>query len=75
MGLNVSVPDYFNYDIEIINADNSPQYEKEIIEEDEEYITHVTEWGEVVKNHKDYTTTPICARSINKRMCKCNNSF
>ena len=58
LGRDISVPDFFNLDIEIINSDNSPQYEQKIIEEDEEYITKRTEWGEIVRNHKDYSTTP-----------------
>ena len=59
LGKDISVPEFFNFDIEIINADNSPQFEKIIIEEDEEYVIKRTEWGEIVKNHKNYSTTPL----------------
>ncbi|MBM3708101.1 MAG: hypothetical protein FJW69_07165 [Actinobacteria bacterium] len=50
--------DIFEYDMEIIYADTSPQYPRLIIEENEEYIVERLMWGEVVKNHKDYSTTP-----------------
>jgi uroporphyrinogen decarboxylase len=51
--------DFFQVDkIETIYADISPQYEKKIIEETEDYVIATTEWGITLKNFKVPDSTP-----------------
>jgi uroporphyrinogen decarboxylase len=51
--------EYFNLDrYARIFFDVSPQFEKEAIEETEEYIIETTEWGATVKNWKHSASVP-----------------
>ena len=51
--------DFFQVDkLERIYIDISPQYEKKVIEETEDYIINTTEWGVTVKNLKIQDSTP-----------------
>ncbi len=51
--------DYFGFEIACFEADTSPQFPVEVIEEDEEYIVERDEYGGVRKNHRDFSTTPM----------------
>jgi len=51
--------DYFNLDhVFVFELDNSPRYEKKVLEETEEYIISTTEWGVTLKNWKHRASTP-----------------
>jgi uroporphyrinogen decarboxylase len=51
--------DFFDVDkIEMISADNSPQYERKIIEENDRFTISTTEWGVTMKNFKIPDSTP-----------------
>jgi len=54
-----SVHDYFGLDFFQFNIDNSFMIKKEVLEENEEFITTRDEWGCVIKNRKDYASTPM----------------
>ncbi|MCL2878864.1 MAG: hypothetical protein FWF29_01345 [Treponema sp.] len=51
--------DYFGVDkFERIGVDNSPQYERRIIEENDRFVISTTEWGVTLKNFKIPDSTP-----------------
>jgi uroporphyrinogen decarboxylase len=51
--------DFFDVDkYETIRADNSPQYEQKIIEENDRFVISTTEWGITMKNFKVPDSTP-----------------
>jgi len=51
--------DFFDVDkAESISVDNSPRYEKKIIEENDDYVISTTEWGITLKNFKVPDSTP-----------------
>ena len=51
--------DFFDVDkFERISVDNSPQYERKIIEENDRYVISTTEWGVTLKNFKVPDSTP-----------------
>ena len=55
---NRDVLDLFSMDIVQFNIDNSPMFEREILEEDGHLITFRDEWGCIQKDHKDHSSTP-----------------
>jgi uroporphyrinogen-III decarboxylase len=56
---SVSYVDYFGLDKRyLIGVDNSPQYERRTVEETDEFVTTVTEWGTTLKNWKMEASTP-----------------
>jgi len=55
---DISVVEYFNYDIVCFSADTSPRFSVEIIDDSEEYITITTPFGGLRRDHKNYSTTP-----------------
>ncbi len=55
---DVEFDDYFGYEIRYVFPDITMQFPYEILEEDDEYITERNSYGEVVKNHKNRSTTP-----------------
>ncbi|GHU01581.1 hypothetical protein FACS1894147_01690 [Spirochaetia bacterium] len=51
--------DYFQVDkMESFGVDNSPRYERKIIEETDDYIISTTEWGVTLKNFRVPDSTP-----------------
>lgn len=59
-GLGDKAPcDAFDLDIAQFNIDTSFLLEEEVIRESDEYIVYRDEWGCVVKNHRDFSTTPM----------------
>lgn len=55
----ISYVDYFDLDrIAQIGLDNSPRYERKIIEETADYIIETTNWGVTLKNWKEDDSTP-----------------
>ena len=51
--------DYFGLDkVGSIGVDNSPRYERRVLEETDEYIIHTTEWGATHKNWKHKGSVP-----------------
>jgi len=55
---NVSISNYFGYEIVSFWVDLSPQFPIEILEEDEEYIIERNSSGETIRIHKDLSSTP-----------------
>ncbi len=55
----VSPSDYFGYEIAGFGADTSPRFPVEILHQNDEYIIERNPYGEVRKNHRDYSTTPM----------------
>jgi len=55
---DVSVSDYFGYEMVIFWPDVGPQCNCEILEENADYIVQRNNFGEVLKNHHDHSTTP-----------------
>ena len=56
---DVSYVDYFGLDKRyLIGVDNSPQYERRTVEETDEFVTTITEWGTTLKNWKMEASTP-----------------
>lgn len=53
------VSDYFGYEINTIYPDISLQFPYEILKEDDEYIVERNIYGEIIKNHKNRSTTPL----------------
>jgi len=59
MPSNIDYVDYFDIDRYImIGADSSPRFEQKTIEETDEYITTITEWGTTLRNWKHAASTP-----------------
>jgi len=58
MPADVSVEDYFGYEMAGFGADTSPRLPVEVIEETDEYIIVRDSFGSVRKNWRDYTSTP-----------------
>lgn len=54
----VSPDDYFGYEIARFRPDLGPQLPYEILEEDEKYITYRNSFGQVLKDHRDRSSTP-----------------
>ncbi|MDR0494928.1 MAG: hypothetical protein LBG95_04805 [Treponema sp.] len=51
--------DFFGVDkLERIYVDNSPQYERKVIEENDRFVISTTEWGVTMKNFKVPDSTP-----------------
>jgi uroporphyrinogen decarboxylase len=55
----ISPYDYFGYELCSFWADTTPQLPTEVISEDDEYIVESNSFGGVLKNHRDYSTTPM----------------
>jgi uroporphyrinogen decarboxylase len=55
---DVEFEDYFGYEIRFVFPDISLQFPYEILEENDEYIVERNNYGEIVKNHKNRSTTP-----------------
>lgn len=55
----VSPADYFGYEISVFEADTSPRFPVEVLYENERYIIEKNSYGEVRKNFRDYSTTPM----------------
>jgi uroporphyrinogen decarboxylase len=53
---DVNPAEYFNYEIVCFDADTSPRFPAKVIEETDEYITHSTAYGGLVRDHRDYST-------------------
>ena len=56
--MDISPAEYFDYEIVGFGADTSPRFPVEVLEENEEYIVETTPMGGVVRQHRDYSTTP-----------------
>lgn len=52
------VSEYFNYDMARFIPDLSPRFPQQVIQENGEYIIKKNSFGELIRNHKDYSTTP-----------------
>ncbi len=51
--------DWFDVDkVAHIGVDNSPRFEREVIEETDEYVVATTKWGATLKNWKHVASTP-----------------
>ncbi len=59
----VTPSDYFGYEIARFSPDLTPRFEEEKIEENEHYIIERNRFGEIVKHHKDRSTTPQVIQS------------
>lgn len=59
MPKNVSWEEYFDFDkrIEYL-PDNSPRFERKILEENERYVIETTKWGGTQKSFKELDSTP-----------------
>lgn len=55
--LGVKVEDYFNYEVKYVYLDITLQFTFEVLGETDEYIIERNTFGEVIKNHKDRSTT------------------
>ena len=55
---DVVVEDHFDYDIKVFLPDTTLHFPYKIIEETDEYIVERNNFGEVVKNFKNRSTTP-----------------
>jgi uroporphyrinogen decarboxylase len=55
---DISPAEYFDYEIVCFEADTTPRFPVEVLEEDEEYIVETTPFGGVRRNYKDYSSTP-----------------
>ena len=55
---DVTPAEYFGYENVAFDADTSPRFPVEIVDEDEEYVTLRDFYGGLRRNHKDYSTTP-----------------
>jgi len=51
--------DYFGFEMVGYGSDTTPQFKEEVIAIDDEYITERDSYGGTIKNHRDYTTTPL----------------
>ena len=50
---------YFDLDkVAHISVDNSPRYERKVLEQTDEYIIYTTEWGATLKSWKKHGSTP-----------------
>lgn len=58
MPTDISPADYFGFELIRITADTTPRFPTEVLEETEEYVLSRNSFGGVVRNHKDYSTTP-----------------
>ena len=59
MPKNVDWCDYFGLDkVGFIGVDNSPRYERIVLEETDDYIIRTTEWGATLKNWKHKGSVP-----------------
>lgn len=54
----VNIGDYFKYEMKYFYPDISMQFPQEILDENDEYIIERNNFGEVIKNHKNISTTP-----------------
>lgn len=55
---DVSLNDYFGYEMQFILPNFSPMFPGEIISEDDKFVIERNEFGTIVKNFKDHSTTP-----------------
>lgn len=56
---DVSPAEHFGYEIiRLFDADSTPRFTIRIVEENDEYEVHTTPFGELRRDHKDYSTTP-----------------
>ena len=55
---DISVSDYFGYEMAWFWPDVGPQFGCKIVDESAEYLIQQNQFGEVVKNHRDRSTTP-----------------
>lgn len=54
----ISVSEYFDFEIVGFGADLSPRFPVKVLERNETYIVETTPYGGVRKNFRDYSTTP-----------------
>jgi len=52
------VEDYLGFEMSKFFPDLGPWLPREILEQNEEYVIERNSFGEIVKNHRDYSTTP-----------------
>lgn len=55
---NANVNEYFGYEMQFILPNFSPQFPGKIISEDDKYVIERNEFGAIVKNYKNHSTTP-----------------
>jgi hypothetical protein len=59
MPKNIEWQDYFGFDkVVVIHLDNSPRFEKKIIEKTDRYIINTTQWGATQKKFIELDSTP-----------------
>ncbi|GAF93917.1 unnamed protein product, partial [marine sediment metagenome] len=56
--VEVNPAEYFDYEIVCFDADTSPRFPVRTVEETEEFVIHTTSYGGLLRDHKDYSTTP-----------------
>lgn len=52
------VEDYLGFEMTKIIPDLGPQFPREVLKQNEEYVIERNSFGEIVKNHLDFSTTP-----------------
>ena len=55
---NISIDDYFGYEMKWIFPDTSPQFKPKIIEKTDDYFIEQDHFGEIIKNFKNRPSTP-----------------
>ncbi len=55
---DVNPAEYFGWDMLFFSPDTSPMLPIEVIDQDEGYVTETTSYGGVVRNRRDYASTP-----------------
>ncbi|MDD3699569.1 MAG: uroporphyrinogen decarboxylase family protein [Atribacterota bacterium] len=55
---DADINEYFGYEMRFVLPDFSPQFKHEIIDEDDKYVIERNEFGTIVKNYRDHSTTP-----------------
>ena len=59
MSRDTSFEDFFDIDhVYLLQVDNSPQYEKRIVEQTGDYVVSTTEWGVTMKKWRHMSSTP-----------------
>ena len=56
--VDLSPFEYFDYEIVRIAPDTTPRFPESIVEETEDYIIHTNRVGQLLRDHKDFSTTP-----------------
>lgn len=56
---DISPAEHFGFEIvRLLDADTTPRFPVQLVEEYEEYEVHTTPYGGLRRDHKDYSTTP-----------------